>query len=71
MQGAAVLQESRTFGRPLEVFLVKIRVLGSVEKCSDYRGEKRGLASLHASVPWGIKLLAFYCFFLREGGVRS
>lgn len=49
------------------MFLVKIHVLDSVEKCSDYRGEERGLATLHASVSWGIKLLAFLLFFL-EGG---
>lgn len=49
------------------MFLVKIHVLDSVEKCSDYRGEKRGLASLHASVSWGIKLLAFLLFLLERG----
>lgn len=49
------------------MFLAKIHVLDSVEKCSDYRGEKRGLPTLYTSVPWGIKLLAFLLFFLERG----
>lgn len=49
------------------MFLVKIHVLDSVEKCSGCRGEKRGLATLHASMSWGIKLLAFLLFFLERG----
>lgn len=49
------------------MFLAKIHVLDSVEKCSDYRGEKRGLPTLYTLVPWGIKLLAFLLFFLERG----
>lgn len=49
------------------MFLVKVRVLDSVEKCSDYKGEKRGLATLHASVSLGIKLPAFLLSFLERG----
>lgn len=45
------------------MFLAKIHVLDSVEKCNDYRGEKRGLASLHASVLG----TAFLLFFLERG----
>lgn len=30
-------------------------------------GEKRGLATLHTSVSWGMQLLAFLLFFLERG----
>lgn len=43
--------------------LVKIHVLDSAVKGNDYRGEKRGLATLHTSVSWGMEILAFLLFF--------
>lgn len=43
--------------------LVKIHVLDSAVKGNDYRGEKRGLATLHTSASWGMEILAFLLFF--------
>lgn len=48
--------------------LVKIHVLDSAEKGNDYRGEKRGLATLCTSMSWGMEILAFLLFFFLERG---
>lgn len=48
------------------MFLVKIHVLVFAES-NDYRAEKRGLATVHTSVSWGMEILAFLLCFLERG----
>lgn len=47
--------------------IVKIHVLDSAEKGNDYRGEKRGLATLRTSASWEMAILAFLLFLLERG----
>lgn len=42
--------------------LVKIHVLDFAES-NDYRGEKRGLATVYTSVSWGMEILGFFIVF--------